>query len=96
MSPETARIAPFLSLVGPSKVRISREGVAVFNAYWPCRGQAELPNGTPCVPCTLRPTRAYWFEFDDYGNLADTDVPECDEGPEVVALAADCLAWLES
>lgn len=82
MSPELSRIAPFLSLVGPRKVRISREGVAVFNAYWPCS--------------KLRPTRAYWFEFDDDGNLVDTDVPEHDDGPEAAALSADCLEWLES
>lgn len=82
MSPELSRIAPFLSLVGPSKVRISREGVAVFNAYWPCS--------------KLRPTRAYWFEFDDDGNLVDTDVPEHDDGPEATALSHDCQEWLES
>lgn len=79
---ELLTIAPFLSLVGPSKVRISREGVAVFNAYWP--------------RSKLRPTRAYWFEFDDNGALVDTDVPEHDDGETAAALSRDCLEWLES
>lgn len=81
MSPEAARIAPYLSLVGPRKVRISSEGVALFNAYWPCS--------------TLRSSRAYWFEFDAYGDLVDTDVPEHDDGSAAVALAADCQEWME-
>ena len=82
MSPEAARIAPYLSLVGPRKVRISREGISLFNAYWP--------------GSQLRPTRAYWFEFDDDGNLVDTDVPEHDDGEAAAALSRDCLEWLES
>lgn len=81
MSPEAARIAPCLSLVGPRKVRISREGISLFNAYWPCS--------------KLRSSRAYWVEFDAYGDLVDTDCPEHDDGPAAVALAADCQEWME-
>lgn len=74
------RIAPFLSVVGRRKVRISREGVAAFNAAWP--------------GSRLRTSRAYWFDFDESGNLVDTDVPEQDDGPEAAALSDDCKAWL--
>jgi hypothetical protein len=68
--------------VGTRKVRISRAGVALFNAQWP--------------GSKLRSSRAYWFEFDDDGNIVDSDVPEHDDGPEAAALAADALAWLEA
>lgn len=63
------------------KVIVPREAVALFNAQWPCS--------------SLRSSRAYWFEFDDSGDLVDTDCPEHDDGPAAVALAADCLAWLD-
>lgn len=74
-------ITNYIEIVGRRKVRVSREGIAVFNARWP--------------GSTLRDSRAYWFEFDESGDLIDTDVPEQDDGPAAVALAADCLAWLE-
>ena len=73
--------APMLSLIGPRKVRVSPEGVAAFNRQWPCS--------------TLRASRAYWFEFDDGGDLIDTDCPEHDDGPAAVAMADDCKAWLD-
>lgn len=70
-----------IGLVGPRKVRVSATGVALFNRHWPCS--------------TLRESRAYWFEFDESGDLVDCDVPEHDDGPSAAALAADCLAWLD-
>lgn len=70
-----------LSLVAPRKVRVAPEGVAAFNRRWP--------------GSTLRDSRAYWFEFDESGDLIDTDCPEHDDGPAAVAMAADCLAWLD-
>lgn len=70
----------FLSLVGPRKVRVSRDGVAAFNRQWPCS--------------SLRDSRAYWFEFDESGDLIDTDCPEHDDGPAASAMADDCKAWL--
>lgn len=70
-----------LSLVGVRKVRVSAEGVASFNRGWPCS--------------TLRSSRAYWFEFEPDGDLVDTDCPESDDGPAALAMAADCLAWLD-
>lgn len=68
-------------LVGTGKVRVSRTGVALFNAQWPCS--------------TLRDSRAYWFEFQD-GELIDTDVPEQDDGPAALALGDDAQAWLDA
>jgi len=62
------------------KIIVSRAGVAAFNATWPCS--------------TLRPTRAYWFEFDAGGDLIDTDCPEQDDGPAASAMADDCRAYL--
>ncbi len=70
-----------LSIVGARKVRVSPEGVASFNRRWPCS--------------RLRASRAYWFEFDSRGELVDSDLPESDDGPEAVAMAQDCLKWLE-
>ena len=62
------------------KVIVSRAGVASFNRGWPCS--------------KLRDSRAYWFEFDADGDLIDTDCPESDDGPESVAMADDCKAFL--
>lgn len=70
-----------LSLVGPRKVRVSPEGVAAFNRQWP--------------GSTLWASRAYWFEFDEDGDLIDTDCPEHDDGPAAAAMADDCRAWLD-
>ena len=69
-----------ITLVGHNKVRVSPEGVAAFNNRWPCS--------------ELRSERAYWFEFDDQGDLIDVDVPEQDDGPAAVAMGDDCKAWL--
>lgn len=69
-----------LETVAPRKVRVSREGVAAFNATWPCS--------------TLRASRAYWFEFDSRGDLVDTDTPESDDGPAASAMADYCRAFL--
>lgn len=74
-------MAEALTLVGPRKVRVSREGVASFNRAWPCS--------------TLQASRAYWFEFAENGDLIDTDCPEHDDGPAAVAMADDCKAWLD-
>ena len=63
-----------------NKVIVPRAAVALFNLQWPCS--------------TLRDSRAYWFEFDDGGDLVDTDCPEQDGGPAVAAIADDCKAWL--
>lgn len=62
------------------KVIIPRRLVPQFNAQWPCS--------------TLRPNRAYWFEFDASGDLIDTDCPEQDDGPAASAMAEDCKALL--
>ncbi len=64
------------------KVIAPRQAVALFNAQWPCS--------------TLRTSRSYWFEFDENGNLIDTDCPESDDGPAATALADDCREFLES
>ena len=68
-----------IQIISPRKVRISRAGVAAFNARWPCS--------------SLR-GRSYWFEFDDAGDLVDTDVPEHDDGPAALALSHDAQAFL--
>ena len=60
---------------GTNKVRISKEGIAMFNAQW---------QGSE-----LRSTRAYWYEFDNDGDLINTDVPEQDDGLASVALSHD-------
>lgn len=70
-----------LTLEGPRTVRVSPEGVALFNSRWP--------------GSELRASRAYWFEFDESGDLVDTDVPESDDGSAALAMSADCLAWLD-
>ena len=62
------------------KVIVSRDEVASFNRQWP--------------GSTLRDTRAYWFEFDESGDLVDTDCPEQDDGPAALAMAEDCKAYL--
>ena len=62
------------------KVIVSREEVENFNRRWPCS--------------ELRPTRAYWFEFDADGDLVDTDVPEHDDGSAALAMSEDCKAFL--
>ena len=67
--------------IAPGKVQVTREGVALFNASWPCS--------------SLRSSRSYWFEFDDDNDLVDTDCPESDDGPASVAMAADCKAFLD-
>jgi len=62
-----------------NKVICSRDDVAEFNAQWPC---SELRD------------RAYWFEFDDDGNLIDTDVPQHDDGTAASALSQDAFQYL--
>lgn len=69
----------YLTMVGPRKVRVSREGIAAFNRQWPCS--------------SLRSSRAYWFEFDHDRDLIDTDVPEHDDGSAALALSQDCEAF---
>ena len=70
----------YLSLIAPTKVRVSAEGIAAFNARWPCS--------------ELRSTRSYWFEFSADGDLIDTDQPEQDDGAAALALIEDCKTWL--
>ncbi len=62
------------------KVIVSRDGIASFNRAWPCS--------------ELRSSRAYWFEFDDKGDLVDTDCPEQDDGSAALALSQDCKSYL--
>lgn len=62
------------------KVIVTRYEVMAFNSKWPCS--------------ELRPTRAYWFEFDARGDLVDTDCPEQDDGHAAAAMADDCRALL--
>lgn len=69
-----------LSLVGPRKVRVSKEGVASFNRGWPCS--------------ELQENRAYWFDFDQEGDLVDHDIPNEQDGGAASAMADDCRAWL--
>lgn len=70
----------FIKALGPHKAQVTRAGIALFNAQWPCS--------------KLRPCRAYWFEFDSNGDLVDSDCPESDDGPEAAALSDDCRAFL--
>jgi len=69
-----------INVIAPRKVQISRLGVELFNARW------------PCSPLSIE--RSYWFEFDEDGNLVDTDVPEHSDGDAAAALAADALDYL--
>lgn len=70
----------YLSLIAPTKVHVSAEGITAFNARWPCS--------------ELRDTRSYWFEFSADGDLIDTDQPEQDDGAAALALVEDCKTWL--
>ena len=73
---------PVFSIVGPRKVRISRLGVALFNAQWP--------------GSRLRSTRSYWYEFDRLGDLIDHDAAEYDgDTQEHGALCDDAKAWMD-
>lgn len=69
-----------MNIVGNRKVRFSKQDVAAFNAQWSCS--------------TLRATRAYWFEFDERGDLIDTDCPEQDDGPAAAAMSSDAALFL--
>ena len=68
-------------IIGQRKVRFSRDDIATFNAQWPCS--------------TLRDSRAYWFQFDERGDLVDCDVPEQDDGQAALALADDAKRILD-
>ena len=61
------------------KVIVSRQKVDSFRASYPCSG--------------LR-SRSYWFEFDETGDLVDTDVPHHDDGSGAKALCDDAQAYL--
>lgn len=63
------------------RVIVSRDEIRAFNASWPAS--------------ELRDSRTYWFEYDESGDLVDTDVPESDDGAAAAALADDCRAWME-
>lgn len=62
------------------KVIVPNEEVRVFNRGWPC---SELSGD-----------RHYWFEFDEDGDLVDTDVPEHSDGAAASAMADDCRTFL--
>lgn len=70
-----------VSEVSPRKVRFSAAAVRMFNLQWPC---SELDSA-----------RAYWFEFDESGDLVDCDVPEHSDGSAALAMSQDAQAWLE-
>ncbi len=70
----------YISILSASMVRVSRDGVRLFNNRWPCS--------------ELRANRSYWFEFDESGDLIDTDVPEQDDGRAAAAMAEDCKEYL--
>lgn len=69
-----------INVIGKNKVQVSKIGIALFNAQWPCS--------------ELRSVRSYWFEFDDQGDLIDTDTPQQDDGSAASALADDCKNYL--
>ena len=69
-----------IRIIGAGKVQVSRNGVYQFNRGWPCS--------------ELRSTRSYWFEFDKFGDLVDTDLPKHDDGAAASAMAADAKAYL--
>lgn len=56
---------------------VTPTGVAAFNRRWPC---SELDS-----------SRAYSFDFDDAGNLVDTDAPD---GSAAAVMADDCRAFI--
>ena len=70
----------YISLIAPRKVRVSKDGVRLFNNRWPCS--------------ELDARRAYWFEFDESQDLVDTDVPEHSDGGAAIAMSQDCQRWL--
>ncbi len=70
----------FCREVAPLKVRVSRVGVAVFNASWP--------------GSDLRASRSYWFQFASNGDLIDSDVPQQDDGEAAAALSRDAQEWM--
>lgn len=63
------------SLIGKRKVRFSIEDIEIFNRSW------------PASPLFLNGPRAYWFEFDQNGDLIDTDTPEWADGPASLTLS---------
>lgn len=67
-------------MIAPRKVQVSRLGVELFNHRW------------PCSPLSI--DRCYWFEFDEDGNLVDTDVPEHSDGDAAKAMADDARDFL--
>lgn len=73
-------MADIIRQISPRKVQVTRLGVRLFNAQWPCS--------------ELRSTRSYWFEFASNGDLVDTDVPEQDDGSAALAMSQDCQAYL--
>lgn len=70
----------YISIVSHNKVRVSRDGMRLFNRGWPCS--------------ELSAHRAYWFEFDADGDLVDTDVPEHSDGSASLAMSEDCKQFL--
>lgn len=62
------------------KVIVTPDDVAEFNDSWPGSNLRD---------------RAYWFEFDENGDLIDTDVPEQDDGEAAAALSQDAQAFME-
>ena len=59
-------------------VTVSEHEVRHFAEQWPCFGRI----------------RAYWFQFDNHGNLVDTNHQEGEtDGTAIVALADDAKAY---
>lgn len=68
------------TLLNGNKVRFSKEEVRLFMYGYPCSGLRE---------------RSYWFEFDNNGDLVDTDVPEHDDGEGASALSQEASVFFE-
>lgn len=61
-----------------NKVIVPKSEVIDFMRFFPCSGLRQ---------------RSYWFEFDNDGDLVDTDLPEQDDGAGASALANDCREY---
>lgn len=53
----------------------------------------EVDDFMASFPCSGLRSRSYWFEFEDNGDLIDTDVPDHEDGPGATALADDARTY---
>jgi hypothetical protein len=67
-------------IISKNKVRYTTEEVMAFKKSWPASSLQD---------------RSYWFEFDDIGDLVDTDVPEQDDGPAALSLSQAAKEYLD-